>query len=550
VFDGFLQSLNEIPLAGMMLVIVSGYLLGRLEWRGVSLGPAGGTLLLALIGGHFGLSLDAVYGERLPELSVGLFGFALFIYAVGFEAGPRLLSRSQGRRGWRFVATGVLVNGFAIAMAWGLARVFAIDASTMAGVLAGALTSAPTYAAVSEIVPDRTLLAVSFALTYPIGLLGLVLAIQVWPALRADRLRRAGQGVPSSPLERLEPQHGSPEISRTFRVDSEELAGASLGELALGERTGCIVTRVRRGERIFFPTTSSRLEVGDRVRVTGRVDELQGFEALVGREIHDPRLAQHPPSWRVQITRRDAIGKTLAELDLTGRYQVLVGRIESGPVLLEPSAEAVLHRSDVVELLGEARRVEAAVRELGRLEPSSAQTDIAMYAGGIFLGVVLGSLHWEVSGFDFSLGLAGGLLLAGVLLGRCRQIGPFSAAVPLSARQLVRDLGILLFVSETGIQAGRNLAEAAGIDLALALGSAAAIVVVSLVLSVLVARTVFRLDALESLGSVCGGMTSSAALNVLQRSAESSEPAVSYAAAYAVASVLVTMSGHVLVALI
>ena len=42
-----LHYLNAIPLAGLMLIVTLGYSLGRLEWRGITLGPAGGTMGIA-----------------------------------------------------------------------------------------------------------------------------------------------------------------------------------------------------------------------------------------------------------------------------------------------------------------------------------------------------------------------------------------------------------------------------------------------------------------------------------------------------------------------
>ncbi len=51
-----LQYLNQVPLAGLMLTVTFGFLLGRVSWRGLSLGPAGGTLLVAILFGAYGLS--------------------------------------------------------------------------------------------------------------------------------------------------------------------------------------------------------------------------------------------------------------------------------------------------------------------------------------------------------------------------------------------------------------------------------------------------------------------------------------------------------------
>ncbi|MCA8959929.1 MAG: hypothetical protein KDC38_05430, partial [Planctomycetes bacterium] len=82
--------LNRVPLAGLMLVIALGHALGRVSVRRIALGPAGGTLFVALLAGHFGLRPGA---ERTgTTVTVGVLGFALFIYSVGFDAAPHFAS--------------------------------------------------------------------------------------------------------------------------------------------------------------------------------------------------------------------------------------------------------------------------------------------------------------------------------------------------------------------------------------------------------------------------------------------------------------------------
>ena len=79
-----IQWLNSIPFAGLMLVVALGFALGRLSWRGLALGPAGGTIVVALIMGRYGLDLRELYAGGVAGFTVGDFGFALFIYSVGF----------------------------------------------------------------------------------------------------------------------------------------------------------------------------------------------------------------------------------------------------------------------------------------------------------------------------------------------------------------------------------------------------------------------------------------------------------------------------------
>ncbi len=542
------RELNGVPLAGLMLVVALGFTLGRFSFRGFSLGPAGGTLLVALLAGAAGLSFREIYGEGRPLLTVGGFGFALFIYSVGFEAGPQFFSSLRGGPGWRFVLVGVTVSVLAVLAAVAAGRLFSLGGSITAGVLSGALTSAPTYAAAAEICSDRAALAVSFALTYPVGLAGVILLVQFLPRFFGDRL--AGDlrfdARPEDP-DRLPP---GPEVTRAFRVEREGVLGRTLRELDLTHATGCYVTRLHRGTEVHIPHAGTMLELGDHVLARGRLDELRAFEALVGPEIYDEELRKRFSSpRRIAVTHRAAAGKTLAELRIPQRHRCLVTAVDRAGVAVEPSAELVILRGDVLEVTGPPGGVRAVAEELGRFEGPTNETDIAVYAGGIFLGILLGRARLTALGFPFTLGTAGGLLLAGVLLGRFRRIGPLSANVPAPARQLVRDLGILLFVAETGVAAGGSSHTGLHGLYWPTLAAAALVVLLPVLGAVFVGRRILHLNPAETWGSVGGGMTSSTALLAIRRAAESNEPALSYAAAYAVASVLVTVAGQVVVLL-
>lgn len=543
-----LEYLNRVPLAGLMLVVTLGYLLGRVSWRGMIVGPAGGTVVVGLLLGHLGISLDALYGDTTPEVTIGLFGFSLFIYSVGFEAGPRFVTSLKSPTGWRFMAIGASVNLIAVALVAVLGRWLGLDASAAAGLLAGSLTSAPTYAAAAEIAPDPTRLSVTFALAYPVGLVGLVLLVQTLPRLIRQPLHRVSARFEDGGAPWV-PEHGTPELTRTFLVTREQVDGKSLRELDLTHATGCVISAIRRGDDFEYPNADSVLHVHDRLRVTGRVDELQAFEDIIGCEVYDARLAELPLR-RVQVTNSAVVGSMLQDLDLTGRHGVIVTRIESGDALIEPTSGAVLQAGDTLDLVGETKGLQAATRELGRLEPSTSHTDIAVYAGGIVLGLLLGSVHMEMQGWDFSFGLAGGLLLSGVALGHLGRIGPFSAKVPRAARQLVRDLGILLFVGEAALDAGRHLGAVVGYPWETLLLVSVVVTALPVLTAAWVGGYWLRMGPVENWGSVCGGMTSSAALAVLRRAVGTNEPAVAYAAAYAVASVLATLAGQVVVLLL
>ncbi|MCP3963845.1 MAG: hypothetical protein GY719_38910, partial [bacterium] len=501
-----------------MLVVTLGFLLGRLGWRGMSLGPAGGTMGIAILLGALGLSFDQLYSSSEPRITVGAFGFALFIYSVGFEAGPRFFDSLRMGKGWQFPALGALVNVLAVLLAVACGRLLGLGASVTAGLLAGALTSAPTYAAAVEVVDDRAALAVGFAITFPAGLLGMVLMAQFVPRLMGDDLA-AGTATQEEEDE-VATARLRPELQRAFQVTYDAVVDRPLLELDLTARTGCIITRLYHGGRVSVPDRDTRLARGDRVMVRGRFDQLAAFEKLVGPEVYDDELRRSMPSPRaIQVIRGSVVGKPLKELELFRQHHSLVTSVQRQEQDIEPSADLCLERGDVVMVAGQRDDVRAVARLLGRFERSSYETDIAIYAGGILLGLLLGQLRLGWLGLDLRLGYAGGLLFAGVLLGRFRRIGPFSAHVPIAARQLVRDLGILIFIAETGVAAGGgSLAGIHGLVWE-AVACGLLVTVVPVLGAVLVGRYLLSMRPVDTWGSVCGGMTSSSALAAIRGAA-------------------------------
>lgn len=544
-----LDFFDQAPLAGFMLVVALGFSLGRINVRGLTLGPAGGTLLVAVTLGSLGLDFSHLYvSESMPRLTLGALGFALFIYSVGFEAGPRFFGAVGDPKGWRLVAVGVLTNLLALATTVGLGRALGFTDSMAAGLLAGALTSAPTYAAAVEVTGDAHLLAVIFALTFPVGLVGLVTLTQVLPRLLGDDLHTGGHGGPGAD-EGDEDETASlrPVLRRAFAVEREDAQGHTLAELDLPSRTGCRVVQVHRGSQVMPPSAATRLESGDHVMAEGRLEQLAAFEERIGPEVYDAELRRRLPSPRaVVVNKPEALGKTLRELPVLRRYHCLVTEVQRQDVSIEPSADLRLERDDVALIVGPADGVRAAARHLGEFERSTRETDLAVYSGGIVIGLFLGFLAKLLFHLD---AYAVGLLATGIVLGRFRRIGPWSAHVPVAARQLVRDLGILLFIAETGVAAGGQTFDVAQDRWLELLAAATLVVLVAVGGTVLGARRLLRLDPVETWGSAAGGMTSSSALAVLRRTTESSELAVAYAASYAIGAVFATLSGRWVVTL-
>ncbi len=76
------------------------------------------------------------------------------------------------------------------------------------------------------------------------------------------------------------------DATRVF-VSNVEVVGVPLGKLDLVNRYQAIITRVRRGDLWFVPDGDTVLELGDRVRVTTRRDNIEAIEAFFGDSYRD-----------------------------------------------------------------------------------------------------------------------------------------------------------------------------------------------------------------------------------------------------------------------
>lgn len=164
------------------------------------------------------------------------------------------------------------------------------------------------------------------------------------------------------------------------------------------------------------------------------------------------------------------------------------------------------------------------------------------FAVAAILGVMIGKISIPLpGGAHFSLGTSGGPLLAALVMGHFAHVGPIAIDVPKRTLEVVREVGLALFLMGAGTGAGQGfLAILAqyGVQLFL-LG--AVMTILPMIVGYILATKVFKIDVLSSLGSICGGMTSTPALGTLMAVTRSEAVAVSYAATYPLALIMVVL---------
>lgn len=164
------------------------------------------------------------------------------------------------------------------------------------------------------------------------------------------------------------------------------------------------------------------------------------------------------------------------------------------------------------------------------------------FALAIVLGIILAKIVIPLpGGAEFSLGTSGGPLIAGLILGHFGKIGRLSMKVEKHVLECLREFGLALFLIGAGVEAGAGFVEILREEGLVLFIYGALITLIPMLVGYFFAAKVLKLSLFNSLGSICGGMTSTPALGTLIRVTETDDVASAYAATYPVALVFVVL---------
>ncbi len=513
-------------LLAMFAVIGLGLAFGKLSWRGISLGTSG-VVFIALVAGHFGF--------QVPR-TAGTVGIIVFAYCLGLGAGPGFL-RMFIRRGKALGLTAVSMIVSAGAVAWLLASTLNLNADLVSGLFAGALTSTPALAVAAERLPPDSNVAVGFGIAYPFGVIGVILFAQLVPRFLAT------VGGVAQDEDDTDPVDDGP-ISRVLvHVINPAMQGKRLRDVAVLSATNCQVSRLMVGERLEPIPSQFQLQVGQHVLVVGRTRRLPDVVDVLGEKCNDVNftLDLERQRRRVVVTSKELLGKSLKTLHLRSKFGVTISRISRQEVEFVPSPDEHIHFGDALTAIGEPEGLDKFVQFAGHRERTLDETDLISLAAGLVLGVIAGSIQLSIGSRSISLGMAGGPLMVGLALGHFGRIGPVVSRMPRAARLLLAESGLALFLAQAGSQAGGQFLEVIRQHGLLLCIASIAIVTAPLVVGFVVARLSLRLGMLESLGGICGAMTSTPGLGAVTSTTDSSLPATSYATVYPLALILITI---------
>jgi len=539
--SGLMDRLRE-PLLLLPVIMAVGMAIGAIRIAGLSLG-ASGVLFAALLFGHLGR--DA--GWELPNV-IGQVGLVLFVYAVGLSAGPTFLRtfRDQGKNLALLAVVAAGVGGVAAAV---LAGLLGIPSDFAAGLFTGAMTSTPGLAAGIEAAiaagEDAQAVSIGYGMAYPVGVVCTVLFVQLLPRVLRVDLDALGRELKGSK------GNGNGIHRQLVEIANPAMFGRTLHEIRPLERRRVQITRVLEEDRLVPLPPGHRLEEGQVVLLVASEEDIEEVTLLLGRpSARTVVMDSERDRCEVVVTSPDVLGKPLRELHLRGRYGITISRLERYGMTFVPSADTALASGDRVTAVGPPDGLRQFEQEAGHRVRRLHETDLMSLGIGLAAGVLIGTVPISIPGVgEFTLGLAGGPLLSGLILAHFGRFLGVVGYMPLAARMFAQQIGLVLFLAVAGFQAGGRLIEMLQQYGAAPFLFAFGVALTPMVAMYLLARFVFGMNLLEILGGTCGAMTSTAGVGAITSRTDSEIPVISYAAAYPAALVLMTVIAQLVVRL-
>ncbi len=442
---------SEEALLYLFLAAACGSFLGNLKWRGNGLGVAAVLFV--------GLAIGALRPDvKIPDI-LKLLGLSIFVYSIGLSSGPSFFASLKSRGATNLVLAllvlcilSVFIGGFAI--------LFGFSAAAAAGLLAGITTNTPALAGLLDAIqssPEAQSEAfsnsavVGYSISYPMGVLGLMIAMalmqRVFRIDYAAETKKLGNEFPG----------GQPILQQTIEINNPDYIGVTLRDLKNRIGAQVIFGRMYRNEQPTLCHLETIFEDGDLVAITGEADELGRVAQILGKTVHrdlsDDRSVFHMR--RIFVSNPEIAGKSVAELNLSEQYPVILTRIKRGDADALVNAQTVLELGDRVRVLAREEDLPALEKMFGDSYEHLSHIDLMSFGLGMGLGILIGSIQMTLpGGILFSLGFAGGPLVAGLILSYLRRSGPIVWSLPYSANLTLRQIGLMLMLAAIGINSG------------------------------------------------------------------------------------------------
>ncbi len=398
------------------------------------------------------------------------------------------------------------------------------------GLFGGAFTSSPALVSAMQFSPEVEVIF-GYGVAYPFGLLGVILFISVAMRLLRDKMREE-----ASSFSRMD--------AKVFKVTDDELDGKLIKDIPALQESNVAVSGILRDLSLRTPSQTTAIMKGDLIRLEGLQEDILEVGNSIGFEVHE-NFDENPEldTRSIVVENTSVINRSLKDLGVRLRYNVSITRVIRANVEFVPRYDQVLEHGDVIVAVGTPYQLDQLELFLGHEHQTvQRKVDIRSLSAALFLAFAIGGLIIPLPALgNFSLGLAGGGLLAGLIFGHYGRIGNFIGRFPRNATDVLKELGLALFFVQVGFDTGQSFVESLDIN-ALYYGLYAILfVLIPMTVSFLVGHYLIGISVSECFGVICGGMTFTPGLDIIREADDSERPVVAYSSVYPVALILVIL---------
>ena len=558
--EALLQWLAANPFVLLFLVVAGAVLLGKATIKGYGLGMVASAIIV-------GAALSAwasTYGIKMgiDNFAKSLF-YYLFMYGVGLRVGPSFINSLKGD-GLKFTVLAIFCSVLGLLGAVLFSKLFSLPAGAAGGILAGSMTMSAAIGSAEEAVRQGVfklpegqtfeqvsgMIALAYGLTYIWGTVGIILICKYLPrwwgvdAKAAAKKYEEEKGVPNVDDAGLTGYR--PLALRAYRLTNDAVVGKTVGQF-LKANPQYKVVNVGRGAESLGAPDDLVLQKGDVIALGGRLEAMTSNMGLVGPEVPDSKVLNVPVDQaEILVTNKAMEGKELQEFRNTEfAGQVALHHIERGGVTIPMGLNTKLERFDVLFVAGMKSAVDKFAAMMGRVARPSTATDLLTLSIGMILGLLIGAIAFPIAGSKVGLGNAGGLLVSGIIVSSAVSRLRFFGNTPNAARNILEDLGLVVFIAIVGINSGAGLISQLTGTIALYIFIAGFLcTTIPPILVWAIGYHWMKINPAVLMGGVAGARSHSGPAREAAKEINSSVPWIGFPVAYAVSGVLLTVFGY------
>ena len=339
----------------------------------------------------------------------------------------------------------------------------------------------------------------------------------------------------------------------TYKVTNKLIFDRSIKRLHDIMDRNFVISRLKKHDgEIVIPVADTIVSEGDLLRVVISEQDEEVFDAVIGPKVEFDWKEEQTPvvSRRIVVTNSEFSGRKLGSLRLPKGYGLNATRVNRAGLDLLASPNLSLHVGDRITVVCQLEDINRLAQRLGNSMKRLDHPNMFTIFIGIFMGIVLGSIPFALPGMSvpMKLGLAGGPLVAAILIGRYGHKIKLVIYTSSSANLMLRELGICLFLASVGLAAGANFANTVfnGTGAKWVLYGFL-ITFIPLIVVGCVARAKFKLNYCTLMGLISGSTTDPPALAYANKTAGNDAPAVAYSTVYPLTMFLRVVTAQVIV---